>query len=80
VVAFDPHAAGTSPVGYWGEVRCRFTTPTGRWRPIAADGIELFRIASITVSRYRYRASTIPTPMAACEPRLTAETVESPLR
>lgn len=31
-----------------------------RWRPIAADGIELFRVASVTVSRYRYRASTSP--------------------
>jgi RNA-directed DNA polymerase len=46
----------------WGDTRRRFTTPTGRWRPIAADGIELFRIASVTVSRYRYRASAIPSP------------------
>ncbi len=52
----------------WGDVRRRFTTPTGRWLPIAADGIELFRIASVTVSRYRYRASTIPTPWQPANP------------
>ncbi|MEV6400221.1 group II intron maturase-specific domain-containing protein [Streptomyces sp. NPDC051907] len=52
----------------WGDVRRRFTTPNGRWRPIAADGIELFRIASVTVSRYRYRASTIPNPWQPANP------------
>ncbi|MFJ9034928.1 reverse transcriptase domain-containing protein, partial [Streptomyces sp. NPDC102274] len=45
-----------------------FTTPTGRWLPIAADGIELFQIASVTVSRYRYRASTIPNPWHPANP------------
>ncbi|MFI7360509.1 group II intron reverse transcriptase/maturase [Streptomyces avidinii] len=52
----------------WGDVRRRFTTPTGRWRPITADGVELFRIASVTVSRYRYRASTIPNPWQPANP------------
>lgn len=52
----------------WGDVRRRFTTPTGRWLPIAADGIELFQIASVTVSRYRYRASTIPNPWRPANP------------
>nr|WP_258018202.1 group II intron maturase-specific domain-containing protein [Streptomyces noursei] len=52
----------------WGDVRRRFTTPTGRWLPIAADGIELFQIASVTVSRYRYRASTIPNPWQPANP------------
>lgn len=52
----------------WGDVRRRFTTPTGQWRPIAADGNELFRIASVTVSRYRYRASTIPSPWQPANP------------
>jgi RNA-directed DNA polymerase len=51
----------------WGDVRRRFTTRTGRWKPIAADGIELFRIASVTVSRYRYRP-TIPTPWQPANP------------
>nr|WTB28605.1 group II intron reverse transcriptase/maturase [Streptomyces sp. NBC_00830]WTB30660.1 group II intron reverse transcriptase/maturase [Streptomyces sp. NBC_00830] len=52
----------------WGDVRRRFTTPNGRWLPLAADGIELFRIASVTVSRYRYRASTIPNPWQPANP------------
>ena len=40
----------------------RFTRPDGRWRPIAADGIELFNLASVPVTRYRYRGNTIPNP------------------
>lgn len=32
------------------------------WSPIVLDGIELFDIASVPVSRYRYRGSKIPTP------------------
>jgi len=52
----------------WGDVRRRLTTPTGRWLPIAADGVELFRVASVTVSRYRYRAGTIPTQWQPANP------------
>jgi RNA-directed DNA polymerase len=46
----------------WRAFRRRFTTPTGRWLPIAADGIALFNPASVTVSRYRYRGERIPNP------------------
>jgi RNA-directed DNA polymerase len=46
----------------WRDVRRRYTTPTGKWLPITADGIDLFRIEAVTVSRYRYRASNIPNP------------------
>jgi RNA-directed DNA polymerase len=46
----------------WTDVRRRFTTPTGRWLPITADGTELRRIAAIPVTRYRYRGSKIPGP------------------
>jgi len=46
----------------WKDVRRAFTTPDGRWRPITADGIELFNLASVPVTRYRYRGNTIPTP------------------
>ena len=42
-----------------------FTTLTGRWLPITADGIELRRIAAIPVTRYRYRGTKIPGPWAA---------------
>jgi RNA-directed DNA polymerase len=47
----------------WGEIRRRFTDPTGRWKPITADEIALFDLHSVTVSRYRYRGA-IPNPWA----------------
>ncbi|PKW16727.1 RNA-directed DNA polymerase [Saccharopolyspora spinosa] len=46
----------------WKDVRRRFTDHTGRWRRPSADGIELFDLAAVTVSRYRYRGNTIPNP------------------
>jgi hypothetical protein len=52
----------------WGDIRRRFTTPTGRWLPIAADGVELFRVASVTVSRSRYRAGTVSSPWQPANP------------
>lgn len=51
----------------WKQIRRRFTTPTGRWLPLSANGIELFNPASVTVTRYRYRGA-IPTPWA--EPKI----------
>ncbi|MGW1506597.1 group II intron maturase-specific domain-containing protein [Streptomyces mirabilis] len=42
--------------------------PSGRWRPIVADGIQYFRISSVTVCRYRYRANTIPNPWQHANP------------
>jgi RNA-directed DNA polymerase len=44
----------------WKDVRRAFTTPEGRWKPIAAGGIELFNLEGVT--RYRYRGSAIPSP------------------
>jgi len=44
------------------DVRRWLATPTGGWRPIAADGIELFNMATVAVTRYRYRGNTIPNP------------------
>jgi RNA-directed DNA polymerase len=46
----------------WKDVRRRFTTPTGKWLRPAANGVELFNIEAVTVTRYRYRGNTIPTP------------------
>jgi RNA-directed DNA polymerase len=46
----------------WKDVRRRLTDHTGRWRRPAADGIELFNIASVPVTRYRYRGNKIPNP------------------
>jgi RNA-directed DNA polymerase len=44
----------------WKNVRKAFTTPDGRWKPITAGGVELFSMATVPVTRYRYRGSTIP--------------------
>jgi RNA-directed DNA polymerase len=46
----------------WKDVRRHFTDHNGRWNRPAADGIELFNIASVPVTRYRYRGSKIPNP------------------
>jgi RNA-directed DNA polymerase len=46
----------------WKDVRRRLTDHTGRWRRPSADGIELFNIASVPVTRYRYRGNKIPNP------------------
>jgi RNA-directed DNA polymerase len=46
----------------WKDVRRAFTTPEGRWKPITADGIELFNLEAVPVTRYRYRGSKIPSP------------------
>ncbi|MGW6483831.1 group II intron maturase-specific domain-containing protein [Streptomyces sp. NPDC055059] len=46
----------------WKELRRRHTTPTGRWLPFAANGVELRNIQTIPVTRYRYRGNKIPNP------------------
>ena len=63
----------------WTGLRRRFTDPHGRWRPLSADGIELFATVSVPVTRYRYRGNTIPRPWSLNH-ALMAETVESPVR
>jgi RNA-directed DNA polymerase len=64
----------------WKDVRHRFTSPDGRWKPTTADGIELFDLASVPVTRYRYRGNTIPNPWTQRNHATTTETVESPVR
>ena len=51
----------------WTEVRRWLTTPTGRWRMPSADGIELFKMANVSVVRYRYRGNTILNPWQTIE-------------
>ena len=46
----------------WHNVRRHLTGPNGRWTRPTADGIELFNLASVPVTRYRYRGSKIPNP------------------
>ncbi len=64
--------------------RGAFTGPTphpdGRWKPITADGIELFNLEAVPITRYRYRGNTIPNPWTLHNHAMTAGTVESPVR
>nr|WP_261898428.1 group II intron reverse transcriptase/maturase [Mycobacterium marinum] len=46
----------------WRDVRRHHTGPNGRWTRPTADGITLFNLASVHISRYRYRGAKIPNP------------------
>ena len=48
----------------WGALRGQFKGPLGR-RQIALDGVELFNIAAVPVTRYRWRGLSISRPWAA---------------
>ena len=37
-------------------------TAHGRWTRPSADGIELFNLAKVRITRYRYRGTKIPNP------------------
>lgn len=51
----------------WTDFRRQFTRPDGRWKPLSAGGINLFDLAAVPVTRYRYRGE-IPTPWALPQP------------
>jgi RNA-directed DNA polymerase len=51
----------------WTDFRRRFTRPDGRSEPLSADGITLFDLAAVPVTRYRYRG-VVPTPWALPKP------------
>ena len=57
--AVAPHPGGAHP----DKVRRHLTDHTGRWKPISADGITLFNLEKVGVTRYRYRGA-IPSPWA----------------
>jgi RNA-directed DNA polymerase len=48
----------------WTDVCRRLVTPTGQWRRPSAEEIELFNVATVSVTRYRYAtarcASSLP--------------------
>jgi RNA-directed DNA polymerase len=48
----------------WKDIRSWLTDRNGRWRPITADGIEMFSPAAVPITRYRYRGNNIPNPWA----------------
>lgn len=54
----------------WKAIRRRFHTRQG-WQPIAFDGVELFDLAAVSVTRYRYRGNAIPAPWLAALPAPT---------
>jgi RNA-directed DNA polymerase len=49
----------------WKDVRRWLARPDGTWRPIAADGITVFDLGKVAVTRYHYRGNKIPKPWAA---------------
>ncbi|MFJ9370997.1 group II intron maturase-specific domain-containing protein [Nocardia sp. NPDC101769] len=46
----------------WKDVHRHLADRTGRWHRPSADGIELFNLAKVSITRYRYRGNTISTP------------------
>jgi RNA-directed DNA polymerase len=46
----------------WTALRRHLTDHTGRWKPISADGITLFNLEKVGITRYRYRGAAIPNP------------------
>ncbi|MEU4173753.1 group II intron reverse transcriptase/maturase [Streptomyces sp. NPDC026589] len=46
----------------WKDVRRWLKAPDGSWKPISADGVELFDMAAVPVTRYRYRGNRITNP------------------
>jgi hypothetical protein len=50
------------------DIRRHHTDLHGRWTRPSADGIELFNLASVPITRYRYRGNTIPNPWTVAHP------------
>ncbi|MBC7558674.1 MAG: group II intron reverse transcriptase/maturase [Dermatophilaceae bacterium] len=49
---------------HWKALSRRLRGPKG-WRPIVLEGIELFNLGSVSVTRYRFRGNHIPSPWTA---------------
>ena len=66
----------------WTAIRRWLRTPQGHWKPITLDGITLFSLATVPVTRYRYRGNSIPSPWpdALAAPAQRHDLVESPVR
>ncbi|MFP3965213.1 group II intron reverse transcriptase/maturase [Actinomadura fulvescens] len=46
----------------WTAIRRRFRDPHGHWEPVDLDGITLFDLGRVPITRYRYRGNSIPSP------------------
>jgi RNA-directed DNA polymerase len=55
----------------WTALRRWFKGPAG-WRPIVLDEVELFNLASVTITRYRWRGTKIPSAWPATITTTTA--------
>ncbi|MHA6757866.1 group II intron maturase-specific domain-containing protein [Streptacidiphilus sp. PAMC 29251] len=67
----------------WTAIRRWLRGPNGRWKPIEMDGIQLFDLGRVPITRYRYRGTNgIPSPWpdALGSPFPTDDLVESPVR
>jgi hypothetical protein len=62
----------------WKDVRRRYTGPNGRWLRPQTDGIELFSLATVPLTRTSTGATRAPAPGSRLA-TLTAGTAESPL-
>lgn len=56
----------------WKDLHRQFTDYQGRWQQLSADGITLFNLTTVPVTRYRWRGYTIPTPWTPTPPGMTA--------
>ncbi len=46
----------------WTAIRRWLRDPHGHWKPIELDGIRLFDLGRVPITRYRYRGNAIPSP------------------
>ncbi|MEV6862890.1 group II intron reverse transcriptase/maturase, partial [Streptosporangium subroseum] len=46
----------------WKAIQRWLRDPQGRWMPIELEGITLFSLATVPITRYRYRGNSIPSP------------------
>jgi RNA-directed DNA polymerase len=46
----------------WTAIRRWLRDPNGHWKPIELDGIRLFDLGRVSITRYRYRGNSIPIP------------------
>jgi RNA-directed DNA polymerase len=52
----------------WKDVRGHHTGRNGRSVRPSADGVELFNLAKVPITRYRYRCAQIPNPWTLANP------------
>ncbi|MEV0733388.1 group II intron reverse transcriptase/maturase [Polymorphospora sp. NPDC050346] len=46
----------------WRAIQRWLRDPRGHWKPIQLEGVRLFNLGSVSITRYRYRGNSIPSP------------------